>query len=111
MWDTLNNWTKALATTHFWACSPPPSNFCGIGPPSKLWPRKTTCGFSDEGIAPVEVNRFRDPLQTQHLKPLSKIDAQDLIPKCLEVTVDYGLLTLLSMTCYGKFLIHNHTNS
>eukprot|EP00971_Amphidinium_carterae_P008297 163819-Amphidinium_carterae.1 len=79
MWDALLE-TKALATTTFWACSLPPSKRCGTGPPSKLWPKKATCGLSDEGITPVEVKNFRDPLQTQHLKPLSRIDSQDLIP-------------------------------
>eukprot|EP00971_Amphidinium_carterae_P217150 4310852-Amphidinium_carterae.1 len=40
--------SKAWATTHFRArCSLPPSKSCGIGPPSKLWLRKTTSGFSD----------------------------------------------------------------
>eukprot|EP00971_Amphidinium_carterae_P240598 4776534-Amphidinium_carterae.1 len=62
--------TKALATTHFRDCCSP-SKRCGIGPPKKLWLRKTTSAFSDEGIAPVEV-RFQ---AREHLLILKQQDS------------------------------------
>eukprot|EP00971_Amphidinium_carterae_P286602 5689879-Amphidinium_carterae.1 len=64
--------SKVLATTYFRDCSPASSNCCGSVPPSKLWPRETTCGISDDGTAPVEASK---QIQTQHLKFSSKIDS------------------------------------